>query len=491
VALITADAFPVGDHVYCATTVGPDGTFVPGLELRCPDGTGGWVVGSFADVCIADTPGAANNCSLGPDIDTVFHQPCAPTAAQQVTVQATVTDQDANLTTVRAYYKLEAAVNFDSVTATNTSGDIYQATLPARPDQSRVLYYFGAYDGDGNFTTSPSTAPTFTRDYRVGIQTIASIQSSTTADSCLSSTFLGKAVNVVGVVTHLPFEYSDDFFYIQSGIGPNAGIKVFAPDSAFVPDMGDSVRVSGYIDEFNCQTEVVLFTDCGQLLGSNRKVRARQLANPSDVNNEVNESMLVSLQGPLTVATGFDTTNLGSEFKVGSGSNVAYVGDDTFFPDGIGYTTVPVPGMTLDALTGIVGYRRSNTTPPRLDPTIVLRIEPRRDNDVDRDYTDVGDDDDLAVVRAFQLRQNTPNPFNPVTKIEFVVPEAGPARLEIFDASGRLVRQLVDRTYPGPKRDQVVWDGRDDAGKLVSSGLYFYKLVAGDYSASRKMLLLK
>jgi hypothetical protein len=195
------------------------------------------------------------------------------------------------------------------------------------------------------------------------------------------STELNKAVNVVGVVTHLAYEFSDNFFYIQRGTGPNSGIKVFTPvDSSFVPVYGDSVRVSGYVDEFNCQTEVVLFADCGTILGHGRRVRTRQLANISDINLEQNESMLVTVAGPITVATGNDTTNLGSEFKIGSGANIAYVGDDTFFPDLVGHTVLPAPGMILDAVTGVVGYRRTNVAPPdvRANTNLTLRLEPRR-----------------------------------------------------------------------------------------------------------------
>ena len=95
------------------------------------------------------------------------------------------------------------------------------------------------------------------------------------------------------------------------------------------------------------------------------------------------------------------------------------------------------------------------------------------------------------MVRAFRLNQNQPNPFNPTTTIEFTVPEAATARLEVFDAQGRLVRTLAVRTYAGPTRDRVVWDGADEHGKTVASGLYYYKLTAGKYQATRKMLLLK
>jgi hypothetical protein len=481
------------EYVYCTTHVGPDGSFVPSHILRCPDSTGPWAMGSFDVVCTFDTPGAANNCSnLPPTIQSVHSTPCAPAAAQSVNVLADVTDPNNNVTSVRVYYKLEAAALYDSVAATLTTGSTYQATLPGQIDQSRVVYYIGARDATGNFIRYPNGAPTTsTRDYRVGIQTIASIQSSTVADSCLTSTFKGKAVNVVGVVTHKKFEYSDNFFYVQSGVGPYSGIKIFGSDSTFVPELGDSVRASGYIDEFNCQTEVVLFSDCASILGHNRKVRARQLTQVSDIQQEQNESMLVTVQGPITVATANDSTNLGKEFKIGSGTNIAYVGDDTFFPDGIGYTIVPQPGMILDAITGIVGYRRTNTTPaPRANPEIVLRLEPRRDNDVDRDFTDTGDDG-VDVVKAFGLRQNSPNPFNPLTTISFSLPQAGHAELSIFDASGRLVRHLLSRNYDHAANERVIWDGRDDLGKVVSSGLYFYKLDSGSYSATRKMLLLK
>jgi hypothetical protein len=82
----------------------------------------------------------------------------------------------------------------------------------------------------------------------------------------------------------------------------------------------------------------------------------------------------------LFATTGNDSTSYGKEFKVRRTGAVlpdsAWVGDDTFFPDGIGYSIVPEPGMTLDAITGIVRYRRTNTTPPRLGwPWAVTSLE--------------------------------------------------------------------------------------------------------------------
>jgi hypothetical protein len=88
------------------------------------------------------------------------------------------------------------------------------------------------------------------------------------------------------------------------------------------------------------------------------------------------------------------------------------------------------------------------------------------------------------------LEQNSPNPFNPVTSIRFTLDRTEMVSLKIYDASGKLVKSLVDRSMiPGSYVEE--WDGRDDHGNAVSSGLYFYRLVAGQRSISKKAILLK
>jgi len=478
-----------GDSVYCDTRVGPDGTFVPGHVFKCGST---WVIGAFSPTCTDDTPGQPNGCSsISPVLSSLQYSPCAPTANAAVTLSVVATDANNDITSVRAFYKLSTDALFDSLTMNVSVDSLYTVNLPGQADQSLVQFYVQARDGQGNVISSPETAPSFLRTYRVGIQSIASIQGNTVADSCLSSALLGQAVNVVGIVTHEAYEFSDDFFYIQNGTGPNSGIKVFAPDSSFVPGIGDSVLISGYVEEFRCVTEVVMFGNCGTVLGSG-KVIPRTLTSLSEITSEVNESMLVTITGPLTAVGGFDSTIVGPstfiEFQVHAGGDTAWVGDDTFFPDMVGYSIVPEAGMGFDALTGIVGYRFPSTT----DATTALRLEPRRDNDVDRAWTDVGDDADVVdVIRRYRLAQNKPNPFNPMTTIEFEVARPGMVVLSVYDVAGRLVRNLLSREYAKPLRDRVVWDGRDAQGKQVQSGVYFYRIEADGYTATRKMLLLK
>lgn len=98
---------------------------------------------------------------------------------------------------------------------------------------------------------------------------------------------------------------------------------------------------------------------------------------------------------------------------------------------------------------------------------------------------------DVSLPGAFGLRQNTPNPFNPSTTIAFEVPDGGAhVSLQIYDASGRLVRTLVDGYEPSGTRT-VTWDGRDDEGQPMASGIYFSRMTAPEFSETTKMLMLK
>lgn len=91
---------------------------------------------------------------------------------------------------------------------------------------------------------------------------------------------------------------------------------------------------------------------------------------------------------------------------------------------------------------------------------------------------------------ALALDQNVPNPFNPATTISFTLPSAARATLAVFDAEGRLVRTLLDGALEGGFK-QAEWNGRDNTGRQVSSGVYFYRLQSGKHVLTRKMVLLK
>jgi len=89
------------------------------------------------------------------------------------------------------------------------------------------------------------------------------------------------------------------------------------------------------------------------------------------------------------------------------------------------------------------------------------------------------------------LFQNTPNPFNPATRISFDLPAPADVTLEVFDVNGKRIRTLFDG-HRGRGVYSETWDGTDSRGNSVASGVYFYRLtVDGGPVFTRKMALLK
>lgn len=96
----------------------------------------------------------------------------------------------------------------------------------------------------------------------------------------------------------------------------------------------------------------------------------------------------------------------------------------------------------------------------------------------------------VAVPPAFALGQNFPNPFERSTSIAFALPQGGEVDLRVYDVQGRLVRTLVQGARAAG-RHTVAWDGADDGGRAVASGVYFYRLNAAGRQADRKLLMLR
>ena len=97
----------------------------------------------------------------------------------------------------------------------------------------------------------------------------------------------------------------------------------------------------------------------------------------------------------------------------------------------------------------------------------------------------------LPTPVAFSLGQNAPNPFNPQTTISFDLPKQTVVGLRIYDVSGRLVRTLLDGEVIDQGRRDATWNGRDDTGKQVAAGVYVYRIEAGEFKETKRMVLIK
>ena len=92
--------------------------------------------------------------------------------------------------------------------------------------------------------------------------------------------------------------------------------------------------------------------------------------------------------------------------------------------------------------------------------------------------------------RTFAASPNYPNPFNAATTIRFDLPEPQRAEVAVYSIDGRRVRTLLSQQLPAG-RHSVQWEGTDDRGGVVASGTYFYRIEAGPYRATQKMVLAK
>lgn len=145
-------------------------------------------------------------------------------------------------------------------------------------------------------------------------------------------------------------------------------------------------------------------------------------------------------------------------------------------PDGDGWTAAielsEPPQAGLQSVLVVVRDRAGNETSQRLDMALAARLP-----------------------RTMELGANYPNPFNPETTIPLQVPDAGGSnmRLRIYSVTGQVVRELLSQDSDGlnPGWHEVHWDGRDDGGRPVSSGVYFYRLESAGLLRTRSMTLLK
>ena len=99
-------------------------------------------------------------------------------------------------------------------------------------------------------------------------------------------------------------------------------------------------------------------------------------------------------------------------------------------------------------------------------------------------------DNKMVIPNEFKLHQNYPNPFNPTTQIKYDLPKDMVVNISIYDLMGKNIKSLVNIIQPAGYRS-VRWDGTNNYGEDVSAGMYIYVIQAGEFRATKKMILLK
>jgi hypothetical protein len=139
-----------------------------------------------------------------------------------------------------------------------------------------------------------------------------------------------------------------------------------------------------------------------------------------------------------------------------------------------------------DAHTGTITHSSTSTNDLYNDISIVEIMV----NIIDNDVTQVKTNEHGVNVDKFALEQNYPNPFNPTTLISYQLPKPSEVSLTIYNFKGQLTRTLIQETKQTGYHS-ILWNGRDNSGNLVSDAVYIYHMKAGEFSATRKLILLK
>jgi flagellar hook assembly protein FlgD len=102
----------------------------------------------------------------------------------------------------------------------------------------------------------------------------------------------------------------------------------------------------------------------------------------------------------------------------------------------------------------------------------------------------VGNEEVTTVIKSFKLLQNFPNPFNPSTTIEYQIPAVGVVEIKIFSVNGQLVKTFL-ATHASSGSYTVTWDGKNETGQFVTSGLYIYQVSFSNSVVAKKMMFVK
>ena len=421
-----------------------------------------------------------------PVIKDYSRSPCVPKPDSSVVVTVTISDNSA-IASAELYYAVDAG-SYQSVAMTNTSGTTYTGTIPATStDGARVHYYVKATDdGDGQNSAMSATLPSDTdvQQYsyvtKTGNLTIYDVQY--TKWSGGDSPFAGCEVTVNGIVTADTAQNNAGYgaYAMQATSAPWNGI-IFNYDGTEVMSRGDSISVKGTVEEYNASwhfkydnntmieaTEVTKIAT-GKSITS-LLVKSADLSQDAD-EVESYEGVVVTVEDPMVVSINQYDWSIWDETE-----GLCLMDDDMATPAGDAELEALQQFEQVDYVTGVFNFSFGT-----------YKIQVR--DEVDLGVVTAGVEKDITPY-TYRLYQNYPNPFNPSTRIRFEIAERQQVDVVIYDIRGFKVRTLSKETLDAGLH-VMNWDGTDDHGQLVSSGVYMYRVKAGEFIDHKKMTLVR
>ena len=471
---------------------------LPGTKLKSVRGyietrtniTGGWFI---------INPVYENDIVYGdvfpPHISNVIRDKAEVKYGEAVTISAIATDIDGTVASAQVVYDVNS-VSQTPINMTVTKDSVWSGTIPALNDSSLVSFFVKATDNQGNVSYSPTDTVNGRYFYFVlnRALTIQDVQYSPFGSGY--SGYHNYEVTVQGVVTS---DTSDipGLVAIQNGTGEWSGVQIFGTETEALKK-NDKISVTGIVNEsFG-------FTRIGNLdKGVVITAIASGVTPPAPT--ELATAIIGTSRGGVLPAESYESVLLkytsvtvvdeNVDGDIGPGVNGNRNFGEMLIADGTGVGTrvelqdgnndyhnfwnagdenKPIrilDGAKLDAIVGVLFYSHGN-----------FKLVPRNNDDF-IGYTDI--DENIEIPEVFSLSQNYPNPFNPTTVIQYSIPEVTNVKLTVYDMLGREIKTLVNR-----EQSAGVYNVEFNAANF-SSGVYFYRVEAGSFVASKKLLLLK
>ncbi len=427
---------------------------------------------NYSDICdIATQKGfSCPSISQGVSIAHTALQSTTDTTAAR-TVAATVTSLSGGIdpSTVELNYRVNGG-SFTTVGMTDGGGGSYSASIPAAPEPTLVEYYIAAEDSAGEAAFSPTAAQDATPD------------TSDTATPPLYTKYhaydvckIYDACEAVGGWTPHLTASPPDSSTATGGIWENGapGANLSQPGYQMTPggancfvtgagtgnvNNGITILLSPVWDLANCDSVVVKLRRWFVNDQEGTVDRYRQDYFITDISNDSGQTFV-----------NFEATNEGLDSWQEREYNLT-----TLFGT-VGKVRFKFTVQDTGAVTKVEGMIDEVRITAKLPVGVTVTSGP---------------DAAGSLPGRFALHANVPNPFNPSTLIRFDLPKATFAKIAVFNAGGERVRALVsERRSAGSHA--VPWNGRNDRGEEVGSGVYFFRLTTPEFDQTRKMLLVK
>lgn len=263
------------------------------------------------------------------------------------------------------------------------------------------------------------------------------------------------------VLRNLVFTIVLTILFFFGGVEAYSVIEASLPDTS--AESGETIAIPVYVSDLTGEEvysfQMILTFDSSVLLAS----------------SAYSEGTITEGWGIPTSNTFNDSTP--AQLRIAMAGTIALSGSGVLV-----YAVFIVNGPPEDTTTIHFDQIWLNETPPDVITDGLFTVSPG---------SAVGDEDELSGRPSkLTLFQNYPNPFNPITVIQYALPHECEVDVSVYNILGQKVRTLVKRKEKAGYW-QVVWDGRTDEGRELTSGIYFYRIKAGELTETKKMVIIK